>query len=150
MSRTTKLIDKGILTELYITEHKPMHTIAKELFLSIGKVFNDLKYYGIKTRDQKETFVFRVEHRKDVPISGYTEVYRPNHPHCNKLGYVREHRLVMEKSIGRYLTVKEIVHHINANKSDNRIENLRLFSSSSEHAIYHYKLRKINERGRLL
>ncbi len=58
--------------------------------------------------------------------SGYIYIYSPNHP--NKLfgNYVAEHRLIMEKHIGRYLTKQEMVHHTNAIKNDNRLSNLRL------------------------
>lgn len=68
--------------------------------------------------------------------NGYILIYRPDHPACNCTGYIFEHRLIMEESIGRYLTGTEIIHHINGIRDDNRIENLQMVTSS-EHTKIH-------------
>ena len=83
---------------------------------------------------------------------GYVMAYAPDHPSCrqinerraakanggpyHKWNYVREHRLVMERHLGRYLRPEEVVHHINSQKTDNRLENLMLFANQAEHIVF--------------
>ncbi len=65
--------------------------------------------------------------------AGYWLVKAPDHPHSTKSGYVREHRLVLESILGRYLRPGEVVDHIDGDTSNNEPSNLRLFASNAEH-----------------
>lgn len=73
------------------------------------------------------------------------------HPHnfngyrsTHSAGYLRvgeqrqlEHRAVMEQHLGRILESWEIVHHVNGERTDNRIENLQVMTQS-EHMREHW------------
>jgi hypothetical protein len=76
----------------------------------------------------------RHKHR-NLKFNGYIEIYKPNHPNYTQRGYVLEHRLIVEKYIGRYLEKFEDVHHINGIKNDNRIDNLKILTHSEHTRI---------------
>ena len=63
---------------------------------------------------------------------GYKFILKPNHPFCDCKGYVREHRLVIEKQIGRYLKPEEKCHHI-GKWTNNRPKMLMAFVNHSAH-----------------
>jgi hypothetical protein len=58
--------------------------------------------------------------------TGYVLIHSPDHPNASG-GYVLEHRLVMERVLGRPLESFENVHHMNGCRDDNRPENLELW-----------------------
>lgn len=119
----------------------------------LGEIFNvhhttilhRMKKYKVKRRDRSETqtgsFGKKARRWKGGRIlnsRGYYILYAPRHPHARGK-YVLEHRLVMEKKLGRYLKPFEAVHHKNEVKTDNRIVNLRLFKSHGAHRAFHMK-----------
>lgn len=79
---------------------------------------------------------------KTTNVAGYVCIYSPYHPYANNGKYVMEHRLIMEKQIKRFLLPSESIHHINGIRNDNRIENLVLCQSESEHQNTYHKTKK--------
>lgn len=136
------------MADLY-REGKSLSDIGKILGLSTTTVFRRFRKHNIPTDPirrkrgaenhlYKGGIIFR---------NGYVMLLKRDHPKSNYGGYVREHILVMEEFIGRYVKEGEIVHHRNSNKVDNRLENLMLISDS-EHRKIHAEMRKRNKLGR--
>jgi hypothetical protein len=61
---------------------------------------------------------------------GYRQIRKHGHPNAGKNGIMFEHVYVMSTHLGRSLCKHENIHHKNGIRSDNRIENLELWSRS--------------------
>lgn len=72
-----------------------------------------------------------------VDPDGYVLCWCPDHPNARQNGYVLEHRLVMERVLGRLLRRDEIVHHRNGDRRDNAPANLAHLGQS-QHVAEHY------------
>lgn len=122
--------------------------LAKRLKRSLGCVHTRAYLLGLKFAKEGYKDVRGGEKHHNwkggrVPIGIYILIYQPTHPYKTQLGYVLEHRLVMEKAIGRYLKPKERVHHIDFDGNNNVIDNLHLFPDIKDHQNYHRFLRRL-------
>lgn len=97
-----------------------------------GKEFYSTRHIFCTAECARE---YRKKHyqHKTYEENGYLCEYKQDY---NKKGNVKQHRLIMENYLGRKLKDNEVVHHINGDKKDNRIENLQVMKRS-EHSRYH-------------
>jgi DNA-directed RNA polymerase subunit RPC12/RpoP len=76
-------------------------------------------------------------------INGYILIKNYYHPDANSHGDMLEHRLIMENIIGRRLKKKEIVHHIDENRKNNKKKNLYLCKNRIHHSNIHVSFWKL-------
>lgn len=105
------------------------------------------KYISIETREKisaanqgKKNSNWKGGRNKNS--KGYIDVHSSNHPCKDARGMVREHRLIMEKHLKRYLNKSEVVHHIDRNKQNNYLSNLMIFQNNSAHIKFHMEINK--------
>lgn len=76
-----------------------------------------------------------------VSQHGYKRILRPGHPRADYKGYVFEHILIYEQFYNCCIPKYSIIHHLNNNRLDNRIENLEAMIRA-KHTSLHQRYRK--------
>lgn len=150
------------LSRLNKLKHQPTCSVECAAVLrSIYFTGEQNHQYGIKGEDNAS---FKGE--TTISNYGYILEYCPDHPFTRNgnNGRVLQHRLVVEENAEKfddkyfitinskkYLRPEYIVHHINENKQDNRIENLTIMTLG-EHQSHHNLKNTIirNELGQII
>ena len=130
-------MDADDLQKLY-AEGYSLSEIAKKYNTSITTMFRIFKRLNVKTDPKRRKSGNQCYLWKGGRIirNGYRLILCKEHPKANYGGYVREHILIAEKHIGRFLKDFERVHHINGDRLDNNISNLKIMTDS-EHKKLH-------------
>lgn len=134
MHHLRKPIDRNFLKKALQDGHSATQ-IATQLGRHIQSVMDYIHYYGLPYR-KANYGAWNPAWKGGARIdkNGYRLVWSPEHPYATKHGKtVREHRLVMEKKLGRYLKPSEVVHHIDGDKLNNHPDNLGVFQTNRDH-----------------
>lgn len=126
-----KYMTKPLAERLYFVNGFSIRDIARQTGMSPNTVCRKLKSYDFHVRDEHE-WKWSGGY---INAGGYRVVV-----HNGERNY--EHRVVMEKHLGRKLERGEHVHHINEDKTDNRIENLVVLKAKDHLVDTNHRIKK--------
>lgn len=155
------LMSKENLEQMYLKQHLTMEEIGKIYNLTRQGIFYRLKRFKID-RTSAERFnikcmlpdcsnIFSITRKRFKTSQSsfcsmvcYHKSRNPNYKQWRQ--GLRIARKLMSEYIGRPLFPSEVVHHIDGNHANNNINNLKLFSSNSEHLKHHHhkRIKKLN------
>lgn len=141
--------------ESFYNEGASVEGVANSFGISLGTMRRIMYKYNIKIRSIKETWALRYSKDRSWALCGRTgrtvapkgyiyinantfepEEYELFKPMMKKGNQIFEHRVVMARHLGRPLDQKEVIHHKNGVKDDNRLENLEI-SNPKDHSMSH-------------
>jgi hypothetical protein len=101
-----------------------------------AKISTSLKGHECSDETRRKLSIAHTGKVPRILIRGYAMIYVPDHPHANSSGRVMEHRLVIERILGRYLDPSEHIHHIDFSRSNNRASNLKIVTNAEHQRIH--------------
>ena len=99
--------------------------------------------YGAKGMCNKHYQMWR-KHNDPLHFDGRVRPTSHGYYRIGKNGQT-EHRKIYEDYIGRKLEPYEVIHHIDFDRTNNKIENLYLYNSKSEHTRQHCNYRRLQK-----
>ena len=106
---------------------------AQQMGISISDLPDGRGKHGNQVKGKQH---FRWNQGKIVSQSGYVRLrVGVTHPLADSNGYANEH-LIIWLSAGRCLYDGDVLHHINGDKTDNRIENLQRMTKKEHNQLH--------------
>jgi len=112
---------------MHLVEHKNYYSQKHGKYGLTFRCSSCAKIESAKTRRDPD--------RRKTTSNGYVKLYAPENPMADKRGEVYVHRFVMAEKLGRPLERWEHVHHIDGDRTNNKIANLALVSNQENHVL---------------
>ena len=152
------IITKEYLEQKHYVEDMLIQDIASELGVSRFVIGYNMRKYGLKTTPRTPDTTGRVFSEETIVKMRKSKIGAKNPSYnggvSSAYGYIMisvgdnnyrpQHVLFMEEIIGRRLKKNEVVHHIDENKKNNDISNLRLMTRSAHSRLHNLKRIKEN------